>query len=572
MLVRSIAKRVYRSSLLGIAAVGLVLGAGRSLPLFAQSATGSIVGTVHDSSENAIAGAQVQLMNTDKNQVQNATTSNLGYYSFPLLPPAHYQLTVEAPGFKRFVQEHITLNVAMTLAVNATLPVGEVAQTVSVTGQPPLLETETSSLGTVIPNKSVVDLPLNGRNSYGFAALVPGVVAPYGFTQTAFDEYNDQFISINGSRPNQSLFLLDGGMNSEPAFDGPGYFPSVDLVQEYKVQTNNFSAEFSNTGGGIINVITKSGSNQIHGSAWEFFRNTQLEANDFFSNKAGLPRADFKFNQFGATIGGPIQKGKTFYFFSYEGLRWTQSGSAVGTLPTVAQRAGDFSTTYNSQGQVIPIYDPFTTAADPAHPGQSVRQPYSGNRVTRIDPVANAMLIYLPLPNQPGDPVTGSNNYITNFSTPITENSFSLRLDHAFSDKNQLFGRYSINDTTQSRPNLYGNKSPNFLISNPTAGNDTLRQQQITIDDTAVLKPNLVLELNSSFVRYFIGRNIPGIGVSPDSGGTAKLFRHAGEELYSLLSECGGFRPRPLSFSGQHRRRVDGRGLLHSARCISDLP
>src|SRR5581483_3810515 len=170
------------------------------------------------------------------------------------------------------------------LSINATLTVGQVSQSVVVTGAPPLLETQTSSLGQVIGNESIEKLPLDGRNAYGFAALVPGVIAPYGFTQTAFDEYNDQFISINGSRPNQNMFLLDGRINSEPAFTWTGYFPSVDLVDQYKVQTSKFSAEFSHTGGGLVNVITKSGGNRLHGSAWEFFRNTNLVANDFFSN------------------------------------------------------------------------------------------------------------------------------------------------------------------------------------------------------------------------------------------------------------------------------------------------
>ena len=494
--------------------------------LRAQTATGAIVGIVRDASGNVVSGAKVDLLNVAKNQVASTTTNALGYYSFPLVQPALYRLTIQAPGFKQFVQENVRLDVATTLSVNANLQVGQVTQSVTVTGAPPLLESQTSSLGQVISNRSIVDLPLDGRNAYGFAALVPGVIAPYGFTQTAFDEYNDQFISINGSRPNQNTFLLDGGINSEPAFTGPGYFPSVDLVQQYKVQTADFGVEFSHTGGGLINVITKSGSNQIHGSAWEFFRNTNLEANDFFSNAAGLPRADFRFNQFGGTLGGPIKKDKTFFFGSYEGLRWVQSGSAVGTLPTAAQRSGDFSSTYNTQGQVIPIYDPFSTRPDPANPGQFIRTQYPGNKIptTEINPVATSLLNYLPLPNQPGDSVTGNNNYYVNFSSPIEENSFSLRIDQAISATQKLFGRYSINDTTQTRPNLYGSSNPDFVISNPTAGNDFLRQQQVTIDYTNAFSSNKLLDLNSSYVRYWIGRSLPGIGVNPTVVGLPSYF------------------------------------------------
>ncbi|MDX6464764.1 MAG: hypothetical protein QOE55_8461 [Acidobacteriaceae bacterium] len=504
--------------------------------LHAQTAAGSIVGIVRDHTGNVVPGAQVTVLNGATNQSVSATTNSSGYYSFPLLQPALYQISVRAAGFKEFLQDNIQLDVAQTRNVDVGLDVGQVTESVTVTAAPPLLETQTSSLGEVIPNKSVLDLPLNGRNAYGFAALVPGVIAPYGFSQTAFDEYNDQFISINGSRPNQNLFLLDGGMNSEPAFTGPGYFPSVDLVEEYKVQTNNLGAEFSNTGGGIINVITKSGTNQIHGSAWWFFRHTDLSANDFFSNKAGLPRAHYQFSQFGGTIGGPIRKDKTFFFFAYEGLRWVQSGSAVGTLPTQAQRNGDFSSTYNSAGQVIPIYDPFTTVPDPNNPGQYLRTQYPGNKIpaSELNPVTQAMLTYLPLPNQPGTPVTGSNNYYTNYSSPIVENSFSIRFDHAITDKQKIFGRYSLNDTTQTRPNLYGSSSPNFVISSPTAGNDFLRQQQATIDYTNPFKPNAVLDLNSSYIRYFIGRRIPGYNVNPTVVGLPSYFT----TLSSLYTPC----------------------------------
>jgi hypothetical protein len=441
------------------------------------------------------------------------------------LQPAHYRLEVQEPGFRQFQQENITLDVATTLTINVALEVGQVAQSVVVNGQPPALELQTSSLGQVISNKSIVSLPLNGRNSYGFVALVPGIVAPLNFSQTAEDEYTDQFVSINGAGPSQSLFLLDGGLNSEPGFNGPGFFPSVDLVQEYKVQTSNFSAQYSNTGGGIINVITKSGTNEFHGSAWEFFRNTGLEANDFFSNRAGLSRAPFSFNQFGTTFGGPVKKNRTFFFFAYEGIKWNQSGSAVGTLPTAAQRAGDFSSTYSAQGGLTPIYNPFSTIPNPAHPGQYVRTPFPGNKIpaSDIDPVANNLLNYLPLPNQPGQGPAGTNNYVVNFSTPITENQFSLRIDQAITDNQKLFGRYSINDTTQTSANLYGN-SPNYLISSPTPGTNFLRQQQVTLDYVNALSVHKILDLNSSFIRYHITRRIPGFDVNPTVVGLPSYF------------------------------------------------
>lgn len=491
---------LYRT--VGIALVAIcALGAAGSLD--AQSGTGSIVGQVRDSSGNVVIGAQVTALNVATNNKITVVTNGQGFYSFPVLQPASYQITLKATGFKELVRNNIQLDVAMTLTVNADLPVGAVSETVTVTDEPPLLETQSSSLGQLISARQMDDLPLSGRNSYSFATLVPGVVAPYQFTQPAVDEYNDQFISINGSRPNQNVFLLDGGTNSEPAFSGPGYFPSVDLVQEYKVQTNNLGAEFSNTGGGVVNVITKSGSNKFHGSAWEFNRSKGLEANSFFSIRAGLPRGDFKFNQYGGTLGGPLQKDRMFFFFGYEGLNWTQSGTASGNLPTAAERSGDFSAD-------APIYNPFSTTLSG---GVYTRTQYPNNQISTIDPVAAALLSYLPLPtNEAAVP-----NYTTNFSMPIKENSFSFRLDRVLTPTSKIFARYSINDTNQIRPALYGTSSKKFIQSSPQVGTDFLRQQQATVDYTNAIKSNLFLDLSSSFVRYFLDRMPPGQGFNTAS-------------------------------------------------------
>ena len=458
---------VRAKQLMLVITVFVVLGS--AMQLAAQVGTGSIVGQVQDPSGRVVVGAHVKAVNVGTNEATNATTNKDGYYSLRLLQPGAYYLTIQASGFQRYIQKNITIHVATTVSVDATLSLGEVTQSVTVTTAPPLLKTQSSQLGTVINTRSILNLPLDGRNAYGFASLVPGVIAPTGFSQTAFDEYNDQFISIDGSRPNENTFLLDGGINSEPAFTGPGYFPSVDMVKEYKVQTSNFNAEYSNTGGGLINVVTKGGTNKLHGSAWEFFRNTDLVGNDFFSNRAGLPRAQFRFNQFGVTLGGPIVHNKTFFFFNYEGLRWIQAGSAVGTLPTAAQRAGDFSNTVNGQGQLIKIYNPFTTAPDPNNPGQYIRDQYPGNKIPSqdINPVAKELLSYLPLPNQPGAGPNHVNNYVSNFSSPINENNFSLRIDQVLPGNQHLFARYSINGTVQDRPNLYGASNPDYIISNP---------------------------------------------------------------------------------------------------------
>jgi hypothetical protein len=517
----------------------LVSAATDSSLALAQTATGSITGTVTDPSGAAVVGAKVKVVNIGTNEAREAATNELGYYSFPLLSPGRYALSVTATGFKQFKQA-VQLNVAIALTVDASLPVGDVSEVVNVSENPVALESQTASLGQVIDTRTIDDLPLNGRNSYSFTTLVPGVIAPYGFTQTAFDEYNDQFISINGSRPNASLFLLDGGNNSEPGFNGPGVYPSVDLVQEYKVMTNNFSAEFTNTAGGVINVVTRSGANALHGSVYEFFRDTGLSANNFFANSAGIPRASFNFNQFGVSLGGPIKKNKTFFFFSYEGIRWVQGVTLVATVPTAAQRVGNFSQTNNASGQLIPIFNPYTTELNPASPGSYVRQQFPGNIIptSMIDPVAMALLKYLPLPNGPGLAGSGANNFTTDTDQNIEKNDFSLRIDQVLTQNQKLFGRFTISDTTQTRPNLYGD-NPDYIISDPTVGNDFLRQMQGTLDYTAVLRPNFILELNSSYVYYLLNRHLNGFGIPPSELNLPSYFDSLGPMCFPTVYVTG---------------------------------
>lgn len=496
-----------------------------NIQVLGQSATGSITGQILDQTGAVVPNAKIALTNSATNQTRTVTSNQDGYYSILLVPPATYRLTATSAGFSTFTQENIILDVGLALKINASLSVGETSQSVLVTDAPPAIETQTSSLGQVIDNQQITDLPTNGRNSYSFAALVPGVLAPPGFTHTAFDEYSDQAVSINGARPNQNLFLLDGGMNTEPAFNGPGYFPSIDLVQEYKVQTNNFSAEFSNAAGGIINVITKSGANSIHGSAYEFYRSDKLTANDFFSNRYGIPRGVFKFNQFGGTVGGPIYRNKTFFFLNYEGFRQTNAGLFETTVPTVLQRAGDFSQTLDQvTGKVIPIYDPFSTRPDPNNPGHFIRDQYPGNKITNINPIGQALIDYYPLPNTPGTGFNGANNFISKSPAINNKDEGSVRIDHSLSATMKLFGRVSQARATQPYANLFGTDTPELLISNPNAKLDKYVQTQATIDFSDVITPSLLLELNTSFIRYTINRSLPGSGFDPTKLGLPSYF------------------------------------------------
>jgi hypothetical protein len=496
----------------------------------AQTSTGSISGRITDPSGAAVAGVEVSLTRTDTSESRRAQTSEGGYYVFPLLVPGDYVVEAAQSGFQK-LRRSLKLDVSQAAVVDLVLVIGDVNQSVEVTAEAPPLETGSASLGQVVDNKRIAELPTNGRNSYSFATLVPGVRASAGFRQVSYNLFNEQFISINGSRPNQNAFLLDGGSNTNSSINGPGFYPPIDMVQEYKVQTNNLSAEFSNTTGGAVNVVTKSGSNQVHGSVYEFFRHDKLTANDFFLNRAGRQEPAFRFNQFGLSLGGPVVipklyngRNKTFFFGAYEGLRWIRGMTAAGTMPTALERSGDFSQSRNAQGQVVTVYDPLTTRPDPDRPGRLLRTPFPGNRIpeNRIDPVARNLARLAPLPNTPGNPVSGANNWIASGSSPIVKDTWSIRVDHNFTDSQKTFLRYSTNDSTQERPAFYGQ---DLWTSTPVNGSDLWQQRQVTLNHTAVLSPTVVLELSSSFLRYYLKRRSGGYNYDPVQLGFPEYMR-----------------------------------------------
>jgi len=501
----------YVASVIYVLATFLAFGLNPAL--FAQSTTGSISGIVHDPTNAAVPGAKLRLVNVGTNEARTAVANESGAYSFQLLPPATYRLEVEKEGFKQYLRDDLKLDIATDATVDVPLQLGASSETVTVSSDAPLVETTQGAVGTEIESQTIMDLPLNGRNSYGFTTLVPGIRASFQFTQVSYGMYNEEFISINGSRPNQNLFLLDGGINTSVNTTGPGYFPSVDLVQEYKVQTNSYSAEFSDSSGGVVNVITKSGTNQLHGTFYEFLRNEKLVAVPFFINSTGGKAPPFKFNQFGLSIGGPVRlphyngKDRTFFFGVYEGLRWIAAAPAIASLPTLLQRSGNFSQTLAQNGQPITIYDPASTAPNPSNPSAFIRTAFPGNIIptNRINPVAAALLPYIPLPNTPGTPITGLNNFSSAFPNDINKNEGSFRIDHSISDNKKLFGRFSLNNTFDGRlnPDYYG---PGYAISSPQNANDQLNQRQATLNYTQVISPSIVLEESSSFQKYTLHR------------------------------------------------------------------
>lgn len=508
----------------------LILAIGQT-SVSGQSSGGTINGTVTDPGGAVISAALVTLTDLATNEVRSASTNNVGSYAFEFVPPAVYSLTVSAPGFSRYIQTGIKLDVATSLAINAKLKLGAQSESVTVSSDDaPLLESETSTLGYEISERTIEDLPTDGRNVYGFATLVPGVVAPHAFTQVSTGMYNEQFVVISGSRDNQSLFLLDGGDNSNSAFYGPTLYPSLDSVQEYKVQVNNFSAEYSNSAGGVVNVVTKSGTSQLHGSLFEFFRNNDLDANYFFNNRNNVALGAYRYNNYGMSLGGPLtiphlltRKDKLFFFLSYEGLQWVQPTIYYRSVPTDLQRQGDFSQTYFSDGTLQTIYDPATDYPNPAVYNQIYRLPFAGNKIpqNRWDPVAAAVMKFYPEPNVPGAQYTNLNNFYVQQSGDTSKNTGSLRLDYAISDRQRIFGRYSENVTVIERPNpMTGAQAP----AGASIGDDRLLQYQDVVDYTNAISPKSFLELNSSYNRYPLYRIPPGYNYNPTQLGFPSYF------------------------------------------------
>src|SRR5258708_3212752 len=238
--------------------------------------------------------------------------------------------------------------------------------------------------------------------------------------------------------------MLDGGNNTNLTFNGPEYSPQVEAVQEFRIQTSNFSAEYANSGGGVINVVSRGGTNQFHGSLFEYFRNDVLAANDFFSNASGRARPSLRYNQYGGTFGGPIIKNRTFFFFAYEGLREGIPTIVTTSVPTALQRLGDFSQTLSSTGQLVTIYDPTSTRVDPNNAAQYIRTPFAGNRIppSQLDPVALKIQSYYPAPNSAGNPLTGLNNFFFSGTSNRSTDDYSGRIDHQLNSSTILMGRF----------------------------------------------------------------------------------------------------------------------------------
>ena len=478
--------------------------------LMANAQTAQLTGRITDPSGAVVPGVKIVVTNVDNSSRRETVSNDEGYYTVPLLQPGNYQVTVQKAGFKPINQSGLTLEVQQVARLDFALDIGTTSEEVKITSAAPLLESETSSLGKVIDEQRIRNLPLLGRNPYSLVALVPGARPSAGLNDLPVDQISTAFVSINGARGNQNEYLLDGAPNAAAAQNQPVIFANPDTVQEFKVETNSYSAQYGRAGGGIFNIVTKSGTNEVHGAIYDYLRNDALNANNFFSNRAGIGKSPFRFNQFGATVGGPVVfpgkifgpagydgRQRSFFFGSYEGVRFSQGGTYVGTVPTLLQRAGNFSQTRDAQSRPIQIFDPATTRRNPANQAQFIRDPFQGSVIPRErwNPVAVELLKFIPLPNAAGNPVTGAGNYVTSAVNLIRKDTFSVRLDHQLTPAQRLSGRYNFDNTPLNRPNVYGN------IASPTFGPQVFKRRNLGLDYTVTLSPVMVGNFLFSFTR-----------------------------------------------------------------------
>ncbi|MBV8816737.1 MAG: TonB-dependent receptor, partial [Acidobacteriaceae bacterium] len=463
--------------------------------------TAEITGLITDPNGAAIPGATVTVRNVDTAIANETVTNGQGYYTVPSLNPGNYEITVLKSGFRTTTRTAVKIDVAQVARIDVMLAVGEVRESVTVSSEAPMLESESATVQQVITSQKIVDLPLNGRDFTQLTTLVPGAIS-----RGTNSSMQAPSLSVNGSRTSKTVFMIDGANVSSQYFDVAAIVPSVDAIQEFSVQSNSFSAEYGQ-GTAVINASLRSGTNQVHGTAFEFLRNQLLDARNFF-NTTGV-RPPVKQNQFGFTLGGPVYiprvyhgKDKTFIFGDYEGTRVRRAQTYNNLVPTVAQRSGDFS----GLGKVIK--DPLTGLAFP------------GNVIPpdRLSPQATYFLKFYPTPNTP----LGTYNFAPTLQNTVDK--FDLRVDHRFSAADSLMSSYSFNQVLNYTP---GQFAANGGVT------QQVRRQMATLGETHTFGPATLNEVRLTYVRTRENNAAQGLGTN-----------------YTVLSGIGGFVDQSGAFPG----------------------
>jgi len=550
----------------------------------AQAFDASLSGSVYDKTGAVVAAATITLSNPAIGFAQSFPTQPDGRFTFSLLRPGTYTLKVEKSGFRTYVQSGVVLEVGQAATQNVTLELGAVTQEITVSAGAPMLETESANVGTTVTQSQVLDLPLDVRNVFGLVYLNASVnnssqyqvVNGPGQADTADQDY--YFMNFGGGRFGTTGVLLDGSWDVGGDWGGYMYVPSVDDTQEFSIQTNSFSAQYGWSTGNVVNAVTKSGTRDFHGDAWEFLRNNVLDANNYFNNAANIPLSSFRRNQFGATAGGPVyipklyeQRDKTFIFGDFEGLRQSTPLTTTTTVPTAAMRTGDFSALLGASigtdalGQPVlagQIYNPFSTrqltnggvdsitgrsVACPGTPAPTTcyyRDPIAGNILSSstvpINAVANNFLQYWPKPIS----TALVNNYTFAASAPSLWDEYSIRVDQNISDKSRMFARWSWKKEYKTiGADVYG-------ASDQGGGGGIALDNRwdMAANYTRTFSPTLVMSVNLGLVRWAEGNSMQAYPFKPSSLGLPSFLDGLSNEFPDIgITGMGGLGPGSLS-------------------------
>jgi len=474
----------------------------------AQSFMASVTGIVSDQSGAVVPNAKVTITDIARGVPFTTTSNSDGVYIINSLIPSTYKVTAEATGFQTYVLDQFPLQAKQEAGLNITLRIGTSTQTMEVSSQVQMVDPTNATLGGVVNNKSIVDLPIINRNVLTLMAIEPGV------QPSTQNNYSSNFFtsairySFNGGLESTSDFQQDGisilNQSDIPGIMGLTMLPSVDAVDEMRVQTNSYSASYGRSGGGITTMVTKSGTNAIHGTAFDFLRNNGLNANSFFANRSGSKIAPLHENQFGGSLGGPIIKNRTFVFGVYEQNINNAGAFGLFTVPTAAERNGDFSGALNAKGQLKIISDPFSTAPDLNNPGQFIRTPFSGNVIptSMLNSVGKAAAGYWPAANLPG--LANNLNKTAVSANPLKQ--ITTKVDHNLSTNKRAFIRYAYLYNVAGSPNFFGNLADNGF------GPMTVHSQNAAIGYTQTLGAASVLEVRLGVNRFNALRPSNGLG------------------------------------------------------------
>ena len=488
---------------------------------WSQEVSAGLTGRVTDSTGAPVAAAAVTVADKERGTEWPAVTNADGIYAFPRIPNGSYRLKVESPGFKNYLQADLTLEINQRARVDVVLQLGQVSESIEVVGDAALLQTETTQVGAVVTARTIDDTPQVSRNLVALTLLIPGVTAtdPVSFTTGTRAESSGGRPYVNGNREQANNFLLDGIDNNQLSDNLSPYQPSPDAVQEMRVITNNASAEFGNFQGGVINVVLKSGTNRLRGTVFDAFRNNELNANSWSRNYTGLQRQPLRWNQFGATLGGPIRRNKLFFFADYQGLRQAIPTSVVtASVFPVAWRTGDFSSLFTANNRSIQLYDPFNVDAT------GRRAPFAGNQIPLdlYDPAARKLFADTRVfPRQSVDSLLDNLRYSTRSRTSSDQGD--IKLDWKRSDRDYATIRYS-----QGRQNTQGFNS--YVLAFPAFR--TAPVQHGVINWTRTISPSMVNEFRTGVNHNNLtnGNSDNGLGNYAEELG----IRNAGEGLLAL--------------------------------------